>query len=220
MRALREQIARVAQHNAHTLFTGEPGSGRELFARFLANQSAQARGPFVAVMGGDLSDENAQRELLGDGTEPGALRTRRGRNSVHPGARRARRSSAASAAERAGAGQLSHHGPNLGPTFRVPRLEQRVSVVRAQRHAAARAPFALERRRHPRAAAARIPRGRAGAAPPSRRPARRHGRAAVSALQRRGAESAAQLSVAAQRARVAEHGQAPADPRRRPRKFP
>jgi DNA-binding NtrC family response regulator len=73
MRALREQIARVAQHNTHTLFTGEPGSGRELFARFLASQSAQARGPFVAVMGGDLNDENAQRELLGDGAEPGAL---------------------------------------------------------------------------------------------------------------------------------------------------
>ena len=73
IRALREQLARVAQHSAHTLFTGEPGSGRELFARFLASQSAQARGPFVAVMGGDLTDENAQRELLGDGTEPGVL---------------------------------------------------------------------------------------------------------------------------------------------------
>jgi DNA-binding NtrC family response regulator len=73
MRALRDQIARVAQHNTHTMFTGEPGSGRELFARFLASQSAQARAPFVAVMGGDLTDENAQRELLGDGTEPGAF---------------------------------------------------------------------------------------------------------------------------------------------------
>ena len=73
MRALREQIARVAQHSAHTLFTGEPGSGRELFARFLASQSAQARAPFVAVIGGDLNDENAQRELLGDGVEPGAF---------------------------------------------------------------------------------------------------------------------------------------------------
>jgi DNA-binding NtrC family response regulator len=67
MRALREQVARVAQHEAHTLFTGEPGSGRELFARYLAGQSGQARGPFVVVMGGDLSDEQAQRELLGDG---------------------------------------------------------------------------------------------------------------------------------------------------------
>jgi DNA-binding NtrC family response regulator len=73
MRALREQIARVAQHNTHTLFTGEPGSGRELFARYLASQSARARDPFVAVMGGDLNDDNAQRELLGEGTEAGAF---------------------------------------------------------------------------------------------------------------------------------------------------
>jgi DNA-binding NtrC family response regulator len=73
MRALREQIARVAQHDAHTLFTGEPGSGRELFARYLASQSHQSRAPFVSVMGADLSNEDAQRQLLGDGTQPGAL---------------------------------------------------------------------------------------------------------------------------------------------------
>ena len=73
MRALREQIARVAQHNAPTLFTGEPGSGRELFARYLASQSAHSRGPFIAVIGGDLTDDAAQRELTGDGTEPGAF---------------------------------------------------------------------------------------------------------------------------------------------------
>jgi DNA-binding NtrC family response regulator len=73
MRALREQIARVAQHDAHTLFTGEPGSGREAFARYLASQSGQARGPFVNVIGGDLTEDHAQRELLGDGSEPGAF---------------------------------------------------------------------------------------------------------------------------------------------------
>jgi two-component system nitrogen regulation response regulator NtrX len=73
MRSLREQITRVAQHDAPVLFTGESGSGRELSARYLASQSGQARGPFVAVMGGDLSDDSVQRELLGDGTEPGAL---------------------------------------------------------------------------------------------------------------------------------------------------
>lgn len=73
MRALREQIARVAQHDAHTLFTGEPGSGRELFARYLVSQSEQARAAFVILMGGDLSAEDAQRQLLGDGKEPGAF---------------------------------------------------------------------------------------------------------------------------------------------------
>jgi len=73
MRALREQIARVAQHDAHVLITGEPGSGRELYARHLASQSAQARAPFVMVLGGDLSADDAQRQLLGDGSQPGAL---------------------------------------------------------------------------------------------------------------------------------------------------
>jgi DNA-binding NtrC family response regulator len=73
MRALREQIARVAHHDAHTLLTGEAGSGRELFARYLASQSAQARAPFVAVMGGDLREDAAQAQLLGDGERPGAL---------------------------------------------------------------------------------------------------------------------------------------------------
>ena len=73
IRALREQIARVAQHDAHVLITGEPGSGRELFARYLASHSPQARAPFVIVMGGDLSAADVQRQLLGDGSQPGAL---------------------------------------------------------------------------------------------------------------------------------------------------
>jgi two-component system, NtrC family, nitrogen regulation response regulator NtrX len=73
MRALRDQVARVAHHDAHTLFTGEPGSGRELFARHLASHGQHGRTPFVVVMGGDLSADGAQGQLLGDGTEPGAL---------------------------------------------------------------------------------------------------------------------------------------------------
>ena len=73
MRSLRDQVARVAHHDAHTLFTGEPGSGREVFARYLASLSSRSRAPFVLVMGGDLAGEEAQRQLLGDGDQPGAL---------------------------------------------------------------------------------------------------------------------------------------------------
>jgi two-component system, NtrC family, nitrogen regulation response regulator NtrX len=73
MRALREQVARVAQHEAHTLFTGEDGSGRETFARYLASQSSAAGGPFIVVMGGDLSESAAERQLLGEDGEPGVL---------------------------------------------------------------------------------------------------------------------------------------------------
>ena len=37
MRALREQVRKIAHHDAHTLLIGEPGSGREAFARYLAS---------------------------------------------------------------------------------------------------------------------------------------------------------------------------------------
>jgi DNA-binding NtrC family response regulator len=73
MRALREQIARVAQHQAHVLFVGEAGSGRESAGRHLANLGPRANGPFVAVLGGDLKDGEFERCLLGNGTEPGAF---------------------------------------------------------------------------------------------------------------------------------------------------
>ena len=73
MRALREQVARVAQHETHTMFTGEVGSGRELFARYLASQSAASRAPFVVVMGGDLNDLGTERQLLGSDSGPGAF---------------------------------------------------------------------------------------------------------------------------------------------------
>ena len=39
MRSLRDQVQRIAHHDAHTLLTGEPGSGREAFARYLASLS-------------------------------------------------------------------------------------------------------------------------------------------------------------------------------------
>ncbi|MBN1237920.1 MAG: sigma-54-dependent Fis family transcriptional regulator [Gammaproteobacteria bacterium] len=73
MRRLREQVARVARHDAHTLLTGEPGSGRELFARYLASRSDRADGAFVTVMGGALTDQTCRAQLLGDGEQPGAL---------------------------------------------------------------------------------------------------------------------------------------------------
>jgi two-component system nitrogen regulation response regulator NtrX len=73
IRALREQVSKIAKHDAHTLFTGEPGSGREAFIRYLVDQSERSEGPFVSVMGGDLTEEDARRQLLGGDGEPGAL---------------------------------------------------------------------------------------------------------------------------------------------------
>jgi len=74
MRELRDQVLRIARHDTHTLFTGEPGSGRGLFAQFLHSNSARAAGPFETVLGGDLADTDSEARLLGTSGQPGALR--------------------------------------------------------------------------------------------------------------------------------------------------
>ena len=73
MRALRDQVTRIAHHDAHTLLTGEPGSGREAFARYLASLSARSAAPFVVVMGGGTDTGDGTAVFLGDGRTPGAL---------------------------------------------------------------------------------------------------------------------------------------------------
>ena len=73
MRALRDQVERIAHHDAHTLLTGEPGSGREAFARYLASLTNRASGPFVIVMGGGLDDTDGSELFLGNGQGPSAL---------------------------------------------------------------------------------------------------------------------------------------------------
>ncbi len=73
MRRLREQVTRVAHHDAHTLFTGEPGSGREVFARYLASRSDRTQAPFVMLMGSTLSESGYAAQLFGDSRQSGAL---------------------------------------------------------------------------------------------------------------------------------------------------
>ncbi|MCY3732361.1 MAG: sigma 54-interacting transcriptional regulator, partial [Rhodospirillaceae bacterium] len=72
MQVLREQLTRVAGHDTHTLLTGEPGSGREACARYLASLSDRADAPFVALKAGGRDDDKAV-SLLGDDRGPGAL---------------------------------------------------------------------------------------------------------------------------------------------------
>ena len=73
MRDLREQVQRVAKHDTHVLFTGEPGSGRKLAARFLAASSDRAMAPFETVLGRDLTDQDAETVLFGTAEEAGLL---------------------------------------------------------------------------------------------------------------------------------------------------
>jgi DNA-binding NtrC family response regulator len=70
MQGLRQQIRRIGQHDTAVLITGEPGSGRQIAARYLHAASPRAGGPFVDVGVAGLTWESAAVELFGseDGT--------------------------------------------------------------------------------------------------------------------------------------------------------
>jgi len=65
MIALREQIKRINQHDTAILITGESGSGRTLFARYIHHYSSRQRGPFIQVRLAGMSPENQALELFG-----------------------------------------------------------------------------------------------------------------------------------------------------------
>lgn len=62
---LREQIVRIAAHQTSVFMIGEPGSGKELFARYLHANSPRAAGPFISVGVAALARENPAIELFG-----------------------------------------------------------------------------------------------------------------------------------------------------------
>ncbi len=62
---LRQQIRRVAAHDTPALISGESGSGKEIFAHELHNQSPRAGNPFVYVGVASLAKENPALELFG-----------------------------------------------------------------------------------------------------------------------------------------------------------
>jgi DNA-binding NtrC family response regulator len=66
---LREQVKRVAQHDSWVLISGEPGSGRETFARYLHVHSPRRDRPFIDVGVSAISKGNAARELFGSERE-------------------------------------------------------------------------------------------------------------------------------------------------------
>jgi two-component system, NtrC family, nitrogen regulation response regulator NtrX len=67
MRDLREQVKQIAPHEAPVLVLGEPGTGREAFARYIHSLSSRAEGPFIVVLAGSITEENAEEMLFGEG---------------------------------------------------------------------------------------------------------------------------------------------------------
>ena len=77
---LREQIRRIAPVHAPVLITGESGSGKELTAQAIHEQSHKAAGPFVAINCGAIPAGLIHSELFGHerGAFTGAASHKRG----------------------------------------------------------------------------------------------------------------------------------------------
>jgi two-component system, NtrC family, nitrogen regulation response regulator NtrX len=65
MQSLREQVQQVAPHDTPLLIVGEPGSGREAFARYIHSISPRATGPFVQLVATGLTDDGAAAVMHG-----------------------------------------------------------------------------------------------------------------------------------------------------------
>lgn len=74
-------VGRVAQTNATVLITGESGSGKELIAKTIHNNSVQRDGPFIKVNCGALPEGLVESELFGyeKGAFTGAIARKPGR---------------------------------------------------------------------------------------------------------------------------------------------
>jgi two-component system nitrogen regulation response regulator NtrX len=73
LQQLRTELAQIASNPSTVLLVGEPGSGREAFARYLHGESPRANAPFVALVSSALRETDAQEQLLGREERPGLL---------------------------------------------------------------------------------------------------------------------------------------------------
>ncbi len=65
MNTLRDRARRIAEHDTPVLVTGEPGSGKELIARYIHAHSPRAAGPFVRVHVAGFVGSASQAKLFG-----------------------------------------------------------------------------------------------------------------------------------------------------------
>ena len=81
MRTITDKIAKTAPSSGRVLITGENGTGKELVARAIHDQSKRARGPFVKLNCAAIPSELIESELFGHekGAFTGATKDRRGK---------------------------------------------------------------------------------------------------------------------------------------------
>ena len=65
IKGLREKVQQYAKNDSPVLFSGEPGTGRSAFARYIHSMSARADAPLVTLLSASLTDGNAEEHLLG-----------------------------------------------------------------------------------------------------------------------------------------------------------
>ncbi len=87
MHHIKETIARVAPTEARVLITGEPGTGKELVARWLHHQSNRSNGPLTEVNCAAIPSELIESELFGHekGSFTGATKQRIGKFELADG---------------------------------------------------------------------------------------------------------------------------------------
>jgi DNA-binding NtrC family response regulator len=65
MQQLRAEAQQVAGSPSAIMLIGEPGSGREAFARYLHERGPRAQAPFVSLIAASLRDADAEARLFG-----------------------------------------------------------------------------------------------------------------------------------------------------------
>jgi DNA-binding NtrC family response regulator len=65
MQNLREKVQEIANLDSAVLLSGEPGTGRGAFARYIHAMSPRNDAPLVSLLAASLTDSNAEEQLLG-----------------------------------------------------------------------------------------------------------------------------------------------------------
>ncbi|MGB3148869.1 MAG: sigma-54 dependent transcriptional regulator [Paracoccaceae bacterium] len=65
LRTLKANLDKVTKSNARVMLTGEPGTGKEMAARYIHQNSARAAAPFVTVSSASIEPDRMEEVLFG-----------------------------------------------------------------------------------------------------------------------------------------------------------